>query len=138
MKALENIFVDSSAWIALADRDDFHHKKAAEIYLSILNNFRILVTSNLVIAETYVVLLNELGHKEAMEFLQRVKASPRILKTYSNENIEAEADRILTKYSDQGFSYTDSVSFAIMKQQKIKKAFSFDKHFLIAGFANLP
>jgi len=46
--------------------------------------------------------------------------------------------QILSKYSDQDFSYTDAVSFAIMKRQKIIKAFSFDKHFVIAGFINLP
>ena len=138
MKALEDVFVDSSAWIALADKDDLHHKKAAAAYFSILKDFRILVTSNLVIAETYIVLLNELGHKKAMELLERIKASPRILKTYSNENIEAEAEQILSKYSDHDFSYTDAVSFAIMKRQRIKKAFSLDKHFAIAGFINLP
>lgn len=138
MKALEDIFVDSSAWIALADKDDSHHKEAAAAYPSILRNFKNLVTSNLVIAETYVVLLNEMGHKEATEFLGLVKASPRILKTYSNESVEADAERVLAKYFDQSFSFTDAVSFAIMKQQNIKKAFSFDKHFIIAGFDNLP
>jgi predicted nucleic acid-binding protein len=34
--------------------------------------------------------------------------------------------------------YTDAVSFALMKRLKIKKAFSFDKHFMISGFANIP
>jgi uncharacterized protein len=138
MKALENIFVDSSAWIALADKDDSNHKKAAAIYLSILKNCKLLITSNLVIAETYIMLRNELGHREAMELLQRVKASSRILKLFSNETIEAEAERILLKYSDQDFSYADSVSFAIMRQQKIGKAFSFDKHFRTAGFNMVP
>lgn len=137
MKALEDVFVDSSAWIALADKDDSHHREAVAAYPSILGNFKILVTSNLVIAETYVVLLNEMGHKEAMEFLELIKASPRILKTYSNESVEADAERVLSRYSDQDFSFTDAVSFAIMKQQKIKKAFSFDKRFIIAGFGNL-
>jgi len=138
MRALEDIFVDSSAWIALADEDDLHHKEAAAAYPSILKNAKILVTSNLVIAETYVVVLNEMGHREAIEFLELIKASPRILKTYSNESVEADAERTLSKYSDQSFSYTDAVSFAIMKRQKIRKAFSFDNHFVIAGFINLP
>jgi len=60
------------------------------------------------------------------------------LKIYSNEDIEAEAEGILVKYSDQDFSYTDAVSFIIMKQQKIKRAFCFDKHFVTAGFENVP
>jgi len=134
----EDIFVDASAWIALADKDDFHHKVAASHYPSIFKNHKTLVTSNLVIAETYIVLLNELGHKAAIEFLERIKASPRILKICSNESIEAEAEGILAKYIDQDFSYADAVSFVIMKKQKIRKAFCFDKHFVTAGFTNIP
>lgn len=135
---LDDIFVDSSAWIALADRDDLHHKEAASNYPSIFKNHKTLVTSNLVIAETYIVLLRELGHKAAIQFLERIKASPRILKIYSNENFEMEAEGILAKYGDQDFSYTDAVSFVIMKRQKMRKAFCFDKHFAVAGFTNIP
>jgi predicted nucleic acid-binding protein len=90
------------------------------------------------VAETYIVLLKELGHKAAIEFLERIKASPRILKIFSNENIEAEAEGILVKYVDQEFSYVDAVSFVIMKRQKIRRAFCFDKHFVTAGFMNVP
>jgi predicted nucleic acid-binding protein len=135
---LEDIFVDTSAWIALVDKDDSHHKEAASSYPSLLKNHRNLITSNFVIAETYIIILNELGHKLAIDFLEKLKASPRILKIYSNEDIEEEAEPILVKYSDQDFSYTDAVSFVIMKRQKIRKAFSFDKHFVIAGFVNIP
>jgi predicted nucleic acid-binding protein len=134
----EDIFVDSSAWIALADKDDLHHKEAASSYPSIFRNHKTLVTSNLVVAETYIVLLKELRHKAAIEFLERIKASPRILKICSNENIETEAEGILAKYMDQDFSYADAVSFVIMKRQKIRKAFCFDKHFVTAGFTNIP
>ena len=135
---LDDVFVDTSAWVALADKDDSHHKEAASSYPSIFKNHKTLVTSNLVIAETYIVLLKELRHKAAIEFLERIKASPRILKMCSNENIEAEAEGILVKYVDQEFSYVDAVSFVIMKRQKIKKAFCFDKHFVTAGFTNIP
>ena len=135
---LEDIFVDSSAWIALADKDDSHHKQAASSYPSIFKNHKTLITSNLVVAETYIVLLKELGHRAAIEFLERIKASPRILKICSNENIEAEAEGILAKYSDQEFSYVDAVSFVIMKRQMIRRAFCFDKHFVTAGFMNVP
>jgi predicted nucleic acid-binding protein len=60
------------------------------------------------------------------------------LKIFSNENIEAEAEGILVKYVDQEFSYVDAVSFVIMKRQKIRRAFCFDKHFVTAGFMNIP
>ncbi len=134
----ENIFIDTSAWLALADNDDAHHKKAVSAYPSLLKFHSALVTSNLVIAESYILILKELGHKAAISFLEGIKTSPRILKVYSNEKIEADAEEILAKYDDHNFSYTDAVSFAIMKELKIKKAFCFDKHFMTAGFAKIP
>jgi hypothetical protein len=135
---LDDIFVDTSAWVGLADKDDSHHRDAASSYPSIFKNHKSLVTSNLIIAETYILLLKELRHKAAIEFLERIKASPRILRIYSNENVETEAEEILAKFADQDFSYTDAVSFVMMKRQKIRKAFCFDKHFVTAGFTNIP
>lgn len=134
----EDLFVDTSAWIALADRDDTYHHRAASSLPAFLKTFRSLVTSNLTIAETYVLLLHELGYPPALSFLERVKGSPKILKIYSTEDIESEAEAILKKYNDQDFSFTDAVSFALMRRYKIKKAFCFDKHFVTAGFINVP
>jgi predicted nucleic acid-binding protein len=134
----ESIFVDTGAWVALADRDDVHHSKAASIYPTLLKTQKRLMTSNLVIAESYILILNELGHQAAIRYLEGIKTSPRILKIYSNEDLESEAEELLIKYSDQDFSYADAVSFAIMKREKIKKAFSFDSHFRTAGFINIP
>jgi len=134
----DSIFIDTGAWYALADRDDGHHKDAISIYPELLKTHRVLVTSNLVVAEAYILILNELGHPAAVGFLERINASPRIAKVYSTEDIEKDAEETLKKYTDQDFSYTDSVSFTIMKRQKISKSFSFDKHFQTMGFITLP
>ncbi len=134
----KNIFVDTSAWVALADRDDAHQKKAASIYPTLLKTHKYMITSNLIIAETYVLIMKELGHKAALGFLEKVKASPRIFKVYANEEIERDVEEILARYIDQDFSYTDAVSFVIMKRHKIREAFCFDKHFLTAGFIKIP
>ena len=134
----KDIFVDTGAWVALADEDDTHHGNAIAIYPILLKSSRYLITTNLLVAESYVIIMNELGHVAAVRFLDGVNASPRIVKVYSNENIEREAEDILRHYDDQGFSYSDSVSFAIMKRQKIKKAFTFDKHFQTMGFVRIP
>ena len=134
----ESIFIDTGAWYALVDMDDAHHKDALSIYPELLNTYRVLVTSNLVVAEAYVLILNEIGHPTAVGFLERIHTSPRITKVYSTEDIEKDAEDTLRKYTDQDFSYADSVSFTIMKRQKIRKAFSFDKHFQTIGFITLP
>ena len=134
----ESIFIDTGAWYALADRDDGHHKDAVLIYPDLLKTHRVLVTSNYVVAEAYILILNEIGHPAAVGFLEKINASPRIAKVYSTEDIEKDAEETLKKYTDQDFSYADSVSFTIMKRRKIRKAFSFDKHFHTMGFITLP
>ena len=132
------IFVDTGAWAALADKDDAHHDDAASILPSLLKTHRALITSNLVVAESYILILKLLGHDAAIQFLDRINGSPRIVKVYSVPEIEKEAEETLKKFADQDFSYADAVSFAVMKVQRINKAFAFDKHFETMGFTRLP
>ncbi|MEW6571747.1 MAG: type II toxin-antitoxin system VapC family toxin [Nitrospirota bacterium] len=134
----ERIFVDTGAWVALADEDDSHHQDAASIFPSLLKTYKGLITSNLVVAESYILMLKGLGHDAAMNFLDRVNSSPRIIRIYSTSDIEDKAEEILRKYRDQDFSYTDAVSFAIMKMHGVKKSFSFDRHFETMGFVRAP
>lgn len=138
MTIVDNIFVDTSAWVALANSDDAHHKRAAAAYPGLFSAHRRLITTNLIIAETYILLLKELGRQAALAFIDKVKTSPRIELVYSNEAIEGDAEAILKKYQDQDFSYADAVSFVVMKQHKVKKVFAFDNHFFSAGFIVLP
>lgn len=134
----EHIFVDTGALFALADKDDSHHKEATLIFPSLLKTYKGLITSNLVIAESYILILKNLGHTAAIKFLERIGSSPRIIRIYSTPDTEAKAEKILKKYQDQDFSYTDAVSFVIMKMHRIKKSFSFDKNFSTMGFTGLP
>jgi predicted nucleic acid-binding protein len=129
------LLVDTGAWVALADQDDKYHEKAAREYPDLLKRYRRLVTTNLVVAEAYIILRKALGHAAASTFLESIRSSPRIEKVQSTEELEIEAEDILRRYSDQAFSYTDAVSFALMRQRGIDAAFAFDKHFSIAGFS---
>jgi len=132
------IFVDTGAWVALADQDDKYYERAVREYPNLLKRYRRLVTTNLVVAEVYIILCKALGHTAAITFLESVGSSPRIEKVESTEELETEAQDILRRYSDQDFSYTDAVSFALMRQRSIDTAFAFDKHFSIAGFSMVP
>jgi predicted nucleic acid-binding protein len=132
------IFVDTGAWFALADRTDQFHKKAADKYPAFLKEYPHLTTTNLVVAETYILIRRALGYRPAISFLQNLSSSPRINKIYSDTTLEFKAEKILKKYQDQNFSYTDAVSFAVMREFKIAKAFAFDSHFSTAGFTTIP
>lgn len=132
------VFVDTGAWYALADRSDQYHDRAIGIYPELLRGYQRLITTNLVVSETYILVRRALGHREAMTFLESIEASPRVIKIYSDESLESTAKDILRQYEDQDFSYTDGVSFAAMMQKEIEDAFSFDQHFRTAGFRLIP
>ena len=132
------LFVDTGAWYALADKSDQYHAQAVEVYPQLLNSFHHLTTTNLVISETYILIRRAIGHQPAIGFLKSIAASPRITKIYSDSVFEDAAEDILQKYYDQDFSYTDAVSFAVMRQYGITQAFTFDHHFLTAGYALIP
>ncbi|MBI4744084.1 MAG: PIN domain-containing protein [Actinobacteria bacterium] len=131
----QEVFVDTGAWLALMITDDTHHIRAKKIYSVLFKNYQKAITTNLVLAETYIALRRTAGHQTAISFLGKMQASPRVEKIYSTNEIEEKAFDILKKYVDQDFSFTDAVSFCLMKQRKIKKAFAFDNHFIVAGFS---
>ena len=73
-----------------------------------------------------------------MQFLTDMQRTAHLIKVYSDEILETSAEAILRQYSDQEFSYTDAVSFALMRRRRIREAFAFDHHFLTAGFILVP
>jgi uncharacterized protein len=134
----KTLFVDSGAWYALTDRSDRHHRQAIEFYRQIFKDFQQLITTNLVFAETFTLIRRGLGHAPGVSFLNNLSASPRVMKIFSDPEIEEHAQAIIRQYKDQDFSYTDAVSFALMEQKNITQAFTFDQHFKTAGFEVLP
>ena len=96
------------------------------------------MTTNLVIAEAYIVVRRTGGHAQALRLLEALRGSPRLAKVYSDAGIESMAGDILEKYVDQDFSLADAVSFVVMRERGVAQAFTFDRHFLTMGFEKLP
>jgi predicted nucleic acid-binding protein len=135
---VSDLFVDSGGWLALANVDDRYHAVAAASYPAFLARYRRLLTTTLVVAETYVALRLALGHAAAVRFLDLLDASPRILRVPVDRRLESDAEMMLRKFHDQRFSYTDAVSFAVMRARGISDTFAFDQHFSTAGFVRVP
>lgn len=51
---------------------------------------------------------------------------------------ESAAVDLFRKFADQKVSFTDCVSFALMRRHRVKRAFTFDRHFAGAGFEVWP
>ncbi len=132
------VFVDSGAWIALSIDHDAHHGAAISEYHRLVDHPVLLVTTNLVIGESYALIHRFGGHQRAVRFLAIVRRSPSLNKVYSDAALEDEAEALLVKYADQDFSFVDAVSFVVMHSRGIAEAFAFDHHFQTAGYTLVP
>ena len=52
--------------------------------------------------------------------------------------IEESAWKFMLKYKDHDFSFTDCISFTLMRKNSIKRACALDEHFKAAGFQRFP
>ena len=132
---INRTFVDTSAWIMLINKSESHHHKAVEIYRQLINSE--LVVTNLVVSETYTWLRRKDSDHSALRFLDSMQRKVEIRQLeviYSDYGLEQEAIKLLKKYREHKFSFADAVSFIIMKKMGMEKAFSYDRHFLTAGF----
>ncbi|MEW6183572.1 MAG: PIN domain-containing protein [Bacillota bacterium] len=125
------VFVDTGAFIALTDKRDRFHEAAKAFYLSVSKRAS-LVTTLLVVAETYTWLRYHGDFNLALRFLKAVeKASESgiLAVIYPDEAICEKGRAVLEKYRDQKLSYTDATSFAVLKKLQISDVFGFESHF---------
>ena len=125
------IFVDTGAFLALYEPRDQFHGIALQIWPTLTGP---LLTSNHVVSETVTRLSRQAGCREAAARAADLYASTSIDIVQSMREDELEAIGWMRKFADQRVSFTDCVSFAMMRRNRVRTAFTFDRHFRDAGF----
>lgn len=126
---MARVFVDTSAIYALIDRDDAEHAAARSRLRALKKAKAEPILSNFIVAETQALLLARLGPAVARAWLAgNVWHVER-----ATEADETAARRIVLEYEDKTFSLTDAISFAVMERLGLKRAFTFDRHFVQYG-----
>ena len=122
------VFLDTGAFLALADEDDDYHSVAKSVHAQLLGTRAQLLTSNFVLAETYTLIRFKVDHPAAVEFMKRFdQTGIKVLRV--SDAIEHTAKSIFTRYNDKEFSFVDCTSFALIDHHRLDHAFAFDSHF---------
>ena len=132
------IFIDTGAFLARYLRKDQHHRSAIAVWKELGSKRENCVTSNFVLDETFTLLGRRAGYAFAVQRAKNIYASQVITICRPDKNDEIKALQFFSKYADQHVSFTDCVSFVMMKREKINRVFSFDRHFELAGFHVIP
>jgi uncharacterized protein len=124
------IFVDTSYYIArMMPRDQWHRESIRAVKPGM-----IFFTSSLIVNETVSLLQSRGYFSAALAFLARVRRNEEVQIAYPDPAMQGEAWDLFGRWGSAGANAVDCVSFAMMARLGIRKAFTFDAHFRVAGF----
>ena len=135
------IFVDTWAWVALANEGDQWHETAEFLNRELILAEYIYITTNFILDECYTLIQARLNKQAAIKFGEEIRLSIEtgIVKlAHISEEIEDEAWNLFKSHKDKNYSFTDCTSFVIMQRYRINEAFTGDIHFSQFGFTKLP
>lgn len=132
------IFIDTGAFLARYIERDQYHNAATKHWQTLRNDQRRCFTSNFVLDETFTLLARRSTYRFAAERARNLLQSTSLSILRPDAECEAAALELFEAFADQSASFTDCVSFVLMEKHSIKCAFSFDRHFAIAGFELEP
>lgn len=126
MNVKRGVLWDSSAILALLDANDGDHERAVQVAGQIASERRGSFITNYIEVETHALLLRKLGRMLAREWLL-TGGLPVVRALPAEEN---RAREIVARHSDKNWSLCDAISFAVLDARSVRRAFTFDHHFL--------
>ncbi len=135
---MTTLFLDTSFLIALESKDDQYHATAMKYWQEFGANPAAIVTTTYILDETVTYFNSRGHHKKAVEIGSFLMKSAAVHIVHVDEALFEKGWQYFKRHNDKRYSLTDSISFVVMRQLKIKSALSFDKHFTQAGFIRLP
>ena len=132
------IYIDTGAFLARHLKSDQYHQESAKFWNQLSKTRERYFTSNFVLDETFTLLGRRAGYRFAIQRAHNIYLSKELTILRPTREDEMMALDIWSKYADQELSFTDCISFALMRKNGIKRVFSFDAHFGWAGFQLLP
>lgn len=131
--------MDTGAWLAAFHQRDQYHAVAGAFLRQLRAERAQLFVTNLILAELHLHLVRGLGPSRAAGHLEALKSDALVEEVFADRDLQASAlGDWIRKFDDQLFTLTDAVSFAVMRARRVSAAFTFDRHFSVAGFSTLP
>jgi predicted nucleic acid-binding protein len=126
-----SVFVDTSAWYALASERDRDHRAAAAVYRELVERKERLLTTSYVLAETMGLIQHRLGWKPLELF---AAAARTIDVVWIDGTGHREAETLLFGQRRRAINIVDAASFVVMRALGVEAAFAFDDDFQREGF----
>jgi predicted nucleic acid-binding protein len=126
------IFVDTSIWYAANVPEDPDHDEARRLLLGATSS---PVTTDYVVAELLTLLVARNHRSIAVRVGEDFWSGTSCDLEWAKEEDIWAAWHVFATFDDKTWSFTDCVSYAVMKRLQITEALALDEHFKQFGFA---
>lgn len=135
--AAADVLVDSAGFLALWDSADEHHAAAVRLKQRLAREGRRFLTTEYVADETVTLLAVRHSHAAAVDFLDTLERSEALRVEWITPERFRAAGTVFRRHADKQWSFTDCVSFVVMRELRIREALTTDHHFRQAGLIPL-
>lgn len=127
---MKRVFVDSGAFFALQVTQDESHSRARAIFNRAETERWRLITTNVVVIETYALLLARTRQKRAaaIAFLEQLPQTAVAVERIQPVD-EERALALVRAHADKTYSLCDALSSVVMERLGVTEAIAFDRHF---------
>lgn len=131
------VFVDTSGFYAMLVKRDDSHENVTGIMRKAKRLKWTFMCTDYVLDET-ATLLKARGLSHLLDdFFNNIFQSKACRIEWTDSERFLATTKFFLKHSDQGWSFTDCLSFLVMRELKLKSALTKDRHFREAGFEPL-
>lgn len=130
----QKVFIDTSGFYALLVSNDDYHLRAKNFINDAREKKILLHTTDYILDETYTLLKARKVSSQVQVLMDSISKSKAIMINWMDVELFDSSSKYFLKHQDQEYSFTDCVSFVLMRKIGIKRALTKDQHFIQAGF----
>ncbi len=132
------IFVNSSGWLALYNRNDPHHPAARALWEQLHGQPVRFVTTDYVLDQVYTVL-KVFGSLHSAQAVQAVVKNSQLVRLFMVDAVIFDrAWRVFVEDEQPQWTFTDCVNFSVIQYLGISEVFTFDPSFAHPSLTIIP
>jgi predicted nucleic acid-binding protein len=132
------VFLDTSYLLALERTNDQNHQAAQTHWQQVVTTAPTFITTSYIFDEVVTYFNSRNYHAKAVQVGNYLLLSPSVQFVHVDETLLYLGWAYFQQHQDKRYSLTDSISFIVMQQYEIQVAYTFDHHFIQAGFQKEP